>query len=139
MLWILLILSMVLLAILVLQWINYRLVQLQLDDFQASVDAFVCQTIEQQVTLEHMMHAATTSVEDVHKALSDVSFGILDSMPRTQEASKHMRRMHDQSASGVYSTVRSVGKGMGLLRNEISSRRKQREELPKLDDKDTKK
>lgn len=139
MLWALLILSLVLIVILFLQWINYRQVQLQLDDFQASVDAFVHQTIEQQVTLEHMLHAATTSVEDVHKAFSDVSFDILDSMPRTQEVSKHMRRVHDQSASGVYGTMRSVGKGLGLIRNEISSIRKQRDAQISPSDQDDKK
>lgn len=127
MLWLLLGLSCVLILILFLQWVNYRQVQLQLDDFQASVDAFVHQTIEQQVTLEHMMQAATTSVEDVHKAFSDVSFDILESIPQTQEVGKRMRRVHDQSASGVYGTMRSVGKGLGLIRNEISSIRKQRE------------
>ena len=126
MLWLLLALSVVLVVILFLQWINYRQVQLQLDDFQASVDAFVHQAIEQQVTLEHMMQAATTSVEDVHKAFSDVSFDILESIPQTQEVGKRMRRVHDQSANGVYGTMRSVGKGLGLIRNEISSARKQR-------------
>ncbi len=127
MLWLLLGLSCVLILILFLQWVNYRQVQLQLDDFQASVDAFVHQTIEQQVTLEHMMQAATTSVEDVHKAFSDVSFDILESIPQTQEVGKRMRKVHDQSASGVYGTMRSVGKGLGVIRNEISSIRKQRE------------
>ena len=136
MLLLLILLSCVLLLVLFMQWVNYRQVQLQLDDFQASVDAFVHQTIEQQVTLEHMLHAATTSVEDVHKAFSDVSFDILDSMPRTQEVSKHMRRVHDQSASGVYGTVRSVGKGLGLIRNEISSIRKQRDAQISSSDKD---
>lgn len=135
----LLALSVVLMVILFLQWINYRQVQLQLDDFQASVDAFVHQTIEQQVTLEHMMQAATTSVEDVHKAFSDVSFDILESIPRTQEVGKRMRRVHDQSANGVYGTMRSVGKGLGLLRNEISSIRKQRDGIVNTDDKDSKK
>ena len=138
-LWLLLALSIVLVVILFLQWINYRQVQLQLDDFQASVDAFVHQTIEQQVTLEHMMQAATTSVEDVHKAFSDVSFDILESIPRTQEVGKRMRRVHDQSANGVYGTMRSVGKGLGLIRNEISSIRKQRDGIVKVDDKDNKK
>lgn len=124
-LWLLLASSVVLIAVLFMQWINYRLVQLQLDDFQASVDAFAHQVIQQQVTLEHMMHAATTSVEDVHRALSDVSFDILDSMPRTQEVSKRMRRVHDQSANGMYGSMRSVGKGLGFIRNEISAIRKQ--------------
>jgi|GEM_PF-5641447 len=139
MLWLLLVLSVVLIVILFLQWINYRQVQLQLDDFQASVDAFVHQTIEQQITLEHMMQAATTSVEDVHKAFSDVSFDILESIPQTQEVGKRMRRVHDQSASGVYGTMRSVGKGLGVIRNEISSIRKQRDVQAKSDDKDPKK
>ena len=138
MLWLLLVLSIVLIVILFLQWINYRQVQLQLDDFQASVDAFVHQTIEQQITLEHMMQAATTSVEDVHKAFSDVSFDILESIPQTQEVGKRMRRVHDQSASGVYGTMRSVGKGLGVIRNEISSIRKQRDGQAKSDDKDLK-
>lgn len=128
MLILLVILSLVLVLILFLQWINYRQVQLQLDDFQDSVDAFVHQTIEQQVTLEHMMEAATTSVEDVHKAFTDVSFDILESIPQTQEVGKRMRKLHDQSASGVYGTMRSVGKGLGVIRNEISSMRKQRQQ-----------
>ena len=75
----------------------------------------------------------------MHKAFSDVSFDILESIPRTQEVGKRMRRVHDQSANGVYGTMRSVGKGLGLIRNEISSIRKQRDGIVKADDKDNKK
>ncbi len=133
-LWLLLLLSVALLVVLALQWINYRQVQLQLDDFQDSVDGFVREAIEQQVTLEQMMQAATTSVEDVHRAFSDVSFDILESIPRTQAVGKRMRQLHNQSASGVYGTVRSVGKGLGVLRSEFGSKRKQRLEQGEAED-----
>ena len=127
MMWLLLVLYSLLIVVLFLQWTNYRQMQLQIDNLQVSVDTFVHQTIEQQVTLGRMIQVATTSVEDVHKAFSDVSFDILESIPQTQEVSKHMRRVHDQSARGVYGTIHSVSKGLGLLRNEINSVRKQRE------------
>ena len=117
-----------LLVVLAVAWVNYRQIQLRLSEFEVSVEAFVHQTIEQQITLEHMLEATTTSVEDVHKAFSDVSFDILEAIPQTREAGKRMRHLHDKSADGVYGSMRSVGKGLGLIRNEFSSRRKNRED-----------
>lgn len=138
MIWLMVALSAVLLLLVFLQWVNYRQIQLQLDDFQLAVDDFVHKTIKQQVTLEHMMEAATTSVEDVHKAFTDVSFDILESIPQTQEVGKHMRRLHDQSASGVYGTMRSVGKGISVLRQEMRTLRKQKEQGVLPDNKEEK-
>lgn len=110
---------------LVCNWLAYRQLQGRLEDFEASVDAFVVNSVEQQVTLENLLNVTATSVEDMHRVLTDVSFDVLEAIPSTREAGKRMREVHDVYARGMYSSVRAVGKGLGILKTELSTRRRQ--------------
>ena len=77
---------------------------------------------QEQVRIEQMLEVTTTSVEDMHRAISDVSFDILEAIPRTREAGKRMRNVHDTYAGNLYGGVRVLSKGLGVLR-ERSKRR----------------
>jgi hypothetical protein len=71
--------------------------------------------LEQQEIVEVAVDTGAASAEVVHKAVADVTFGVLDSIPVTEGVSKLVRGLHDGIAGSIYSTVRLSNKEAGNL------------------------
>lgn len=116
-----------------------RIMSLCLDELELSIEGFVVTLVKQQITMNEIVDSATTQVEDVHKALTGVSFELLESNSKTREAGKKMREAHDIAADNIYTTIRTLNKGVKLIKTEIDSKVKKRvsseiKKAKKLDD-----
>ncbi|MGK5091558.1 hypothetical protein WDW89_06010 [Deltaproteobacteria bacterium TL4] len=54
-----------------------------------------------------MAHKGLSMVESVHKTLSGVTFGLLDSMDSTRDTSKVVKDIHDATAVNLYHGIRT--------------------------------
>ncbi|MGM0564604.1 MAG: hypothetical protein ACQES2_09770 [Pseudomonadota bacterium] len=86
------------------------------DELEEGLSALSRSVAQEQVRIERMLEVTTTSVEDMHRAVTDVSFDILEAIPKTREAGRRIRAVHDTYATNLYGSVRVLGKGLGLLR-----------------------
>lgn len=71
--------------------------------------------LEKQKMAEEVIDKGATIVETVHKTISEITFGILESTPGTGPPSKIVRKIHDRTAAGVYDSIRSINKGIGKI------------------------
>jgi hypothetical protein len=60
--------------------------------------------------LAAVLDVGTSSVRDVHRAISDVPFDILGSFSATRDSSEAVREVHDRTADGVYDAITAVNK-----------------------------
>lgn len=60
--------------------------------------------------LAEVLDARTSSVRDVHRAISDVPFDILGSFDATRDSSERVREVHDRTTDGVYDAITAVNK-----------------------------
>jgi hypothetical protein len=75
--------------------------------------------LEQQAIVEKTVDTGAGSAELVHKTVADVTFGIMNNIEVTKEASKLVRGLHDGIADSVYTTVRTSNKEIGKLAKEL--------------------
>lgn len=73
---------------------------------------------EKQQLAETLVHTGTTTVEVVHKAISGLTFGILESIPATRHGSKVVRKVHDGTSTAVYGSIRLLNKAIGKTINQ---------------------
>jgi uncharacterized protein YoxC len=70
---------------------------------------------EKQRLAEELVDQGSSAVETVHKMVSGITFGILESTPITGSTSKVARQIHDEAAEEVYGTIRTLGKRIGRV------------------------
>lgn len=75
--------------------------------------AAAVEAVEEARRVEDAVEAATTGVQDVHRAIADIPFGILGALPPTRDASDSVREVHNRTADGVYGAVSAVNRVAG--------------------------
>lgn len=75
--------------------------------------------LEKQKMAERVIDKGSTIVETVHKNISKITFGILESTPATGPPSRIVRKIHDRTAAGVYDSIRFINKGIGEIANGL--------------------
>ncbi len=80
--------------------------------------------LEKQKLAEEVVDKGSTIVENVHKTISNITFGILESTPVTGPPSRVVRKIHDRTAEGVYDSIRLVNKGIGKIADGILGTKK---------------
>jgi hypothetical protein len=55
-----------------------------------------------------VLDVGTSSVRDVHRAISDIPFDILGSIDATRDSSERVREVHDRTTDGVYDAIAAV-------------------------------
>ena len=71
--------------------------------------------VEQQDIAEKSVETGAKSAETIHRTVAGVTFGILDSIPATENVSRLVRGVHDGVAGTVYASVRDTNKQLGKL------------------------
>jgi len=74
---------------------------------------------EKQKLAQEVIDKGSTIVENVHKTISNITFGILKSTPATGQTSRIVRKIHDRTAGGVYNSIRLINKGIGNIADEL--------------------
>ena len=93
--------------------LEYSLMELLAKRQEAKIK--IAAQLEQQKIVEKAVETGTASAQVVHKAVAEVTFGVLDSIPVTEGISKLVRGLHDGIAGSIYSTVRVSNKQAGNL------------------------
>lgn len=70
---------------------------------------------EKQQVAETAVEQGTNTVEFVHKSISGLTFGILDSIPATRHGSRIVKTVHDETSSTVYEKVRQLNRWAGQI------------------------
>ncbi|MBF0100641.1 MAG: hypothetical protein HQK77_07005 [Desulfobacterales bacterium] len=71
--------------------------------------------LEKQKLAETVVHKSSTVVEQVHRTISDITFGILESIPATKHTAGIVKIVHNKTSDAVYDSVRLVNKHIGDL------------------------
>ncbi len=79
---------------------------------------------EKQRIAEQFIDDGARAVETVHQSISGITFGILENIPVTRRPSRFIRNIHDKTAGGVYTAVRTVNKSIGSLAGGLLGRRR---------------
>lgn len=77
-----------------------------------------------QALVERTVLGGTTAVENIHQTISDTAFNVIESLSSTNKIKSHSRKLrdiHDQTASGVYKSVKVVNKQVGVLTDTLLS------------------
>lgn len=71
---------------------------------------------EAQRVAEGAVGFGTESVREVHMAIADIPFGVLEQLPVTRDPARVVRQVHDVTAQGVYDAIGLVNRlsGRGL-------------------------
>lgn len=84
------------------------------------------ETIFKQVELkeklklaEEVVDKGSSTVENVHKAISGITFDVLKNIPITKSTAKIVSDIHDTTSKGVYNTIRSINKQIGKMANDM--------------------
>ncbi len=64
------------------------------------------------------LDASSRAVRDTHRAIADIPFSILESIPVTSAGARKVRRIHDLASDGIYT-------GIGMLARWQKVRRRQ--------------
>lgn len=91
-------------------------------DKKADVDRI--EFVEKQRIAEQFVDDGARTVETVHQSISGITFGILENIPVTRRPSRFIRNIHDETAGGVYTAVRTVNKSVGSLAAGLLGRRR---------------
>lgn len=74
------------------------------------------------------VEAGTSGVREVHRAISDIPFDVLDAIPTTRAAAQAVRQAHDGVTDGVYDAISEANRVAGgvfrLLRRPHTPRDK---------------
>lgn len=72
------------------------------------------------------VEAGASGVREVHRAISDIPFDVLDSIPTTRAAAQIVRQAHDGVTDGVYDAISEANRVAGgvfrLLRRPYTQR-----------------
>lgn len=71
----------------------------------------------QQVTQE-TIEGGSEAVRAVHMGIAAIPFSIFEAIPRTRQASKLLRRVHDLTSDSVYSAISTVNRLVGEISRE---------------------
>lgn len=63
------------------------------------------------------LDASSRAVRETHRAIADIPFNILESIPATRDGARQLRRIHDLASDGIYT-------GISLLARWQRSRRR---------------
>ena len=87
--------------------------------------------LEERLKLaEQVVDKGVSAVENVHQTISGISFGILENIPVTSSTSQVVRKVHDETVGGVYTTIRAIGRHVGEVAGDILARDSPSEEIP---------
>lgn len=73
---------------------------------------------ERKQVMEQLVDNSTSSVETVHRSISDTTFGVLDKLSGNQffkAGTGHLRQIHDGTSKGVYGTIRVANRELHSL------------------------
>lgn len=59
------------------------------------------------------MDEGTLAVRDIHRAIANIPFGILEAIPVTRDTTRVVRSIHDLTADGVYAGVGIANRLLG--------------------------
>lgn len=87
---------------------------------------------ERKDVLEQVVNGGTSAVESVHRAISDTTFTVIDRLTesnRVRAGNRQVRDVHDQTAQGVYRSIRVANRELHsiaetLLKTGKGSRRR---------------
>ncbi|MFE8070671.1 hypothetical protein QQM79_06390 [Marinobacteraceae bacterium S3BR75-40.1] len=85
---------------------------------------------ERKQLLEEGVETGTLTVEEIHKSITDLTFGVIDRLSANERArlrSRQVREIHDQTVDGVYRSVKTVNRQLGQFADSLirhSNRRK---------------
>jgi len=85
--------------------------------------ALAAEQAELAAEMADVVDAGTIGARDVHRAIADIPFGVLDSMAATRAASGRVREVHDRTADGVYGAISAVNKAADGLFKALRRRR----------------
>lgn len=66
-----------------------------------------------QRAAEEVVDVGNESVRNVHTAIADIPFGVLEQIPVTRDASRAVREIHDVTANGIYDAIGFVNRLTG--------------------------
>lgn len=97
----------------------------RVDALRAKIAAVDDEEARMAEELEELLGAGTSGVRDVHRAISDIPFDLLDTLPATRVASGRVRDVHDRTTDGVYDALSVVNKAAGGIYKAWLRRRDQ--------------
>lgn len=73
-------------------------------------------------TVQHLGEDAvedtTRTVQEIHRGIASIPFGVLEAIPATRDTTRIVREVHDLTSDSVYGTIRGINRliGAGLRR-----------------------
>lgn len=62
------------------------------------------------------LDASSRAVRDTHRAIADIPFSILESIPLTSSGARQMRRIHDLASDGIYTGISMLARWQKIRR-----------------------
>lgn len=87
--------------------------------------------------IQNAIDNGARTVEDVHKAIADLPFEVLEKSGLLDDDAQHTRQRHQQTIGAVYATIRDVNQRVGELASNMFESIEDGQHISRVMDKQT--
>ena len=69
--------------------------------------------------LANAFDKGTRTVEEIHRSISDLPFGILKRIGVLEKSGDELKKLHDETVGAIYDTIRDVGHKVAELADDV--------------------
>ncbi len=79
------------------------------------------QNVKHDVDTATVFAESTRAVQDIHQAIADVPFAIMDRLGVLDKSGDEIKKLHDDTVGIIYDTVRNIGDRVVSLADDLGT------------------